>query len=75
MDEEGLAPFTLFELCEHCIQPTLHDGFQHVSKVNLVIITIKPYILHTIYILGSYARFLVKYYFHYMNRCRSLTTI
>jgi len=33
MDEEGLAPFTLLELCEHCVQPTLHDGFQHVSKI------------------------------------------
>ncbi len=30
----GLAPFTLSEIIQHCIEPTVTDGFQHMSKVG-----------------------------------------
>jgi hypothetical protein len=30
----GLAPFTLSEILQHCIEPTVTDGFKHMSKVR-----------------------------------------
>jgi hypothetical protein len=32
-DGGGLAPFSLSEILEHCIEPTVTDGFKHMSKI------------------------------------------
>ena len=32
--EEGLSPFSLTEILEHCIQPTVTDGLGYMSKVE-----------------------------------------
>merc|ERR1719309_1176174 len=29
----GLAPFTISEILEHCIEPTLTDGVKHMGKI------------------------------------------
>jgi len=29
----GLAPFSISEILEHCIEPTVTDGFKHMSKI------------------------------------------
>ena len=29
----GLAPFSVAEILEHCIEPTLTDGIKHMGKI------------------------------------------
>lgn len=33
MGEGGLAPFSVSEILEHCIEPTLTDGLKHMGKI------------------------------------------
>jgi len=34
LDEDGsLSPFSFAEILEHCIEPTVTDGFKHMSKI------------------------------------------
>ena len=32
-DDGGLAPFSVSEILEHCIEPTLTDGIKHMGKI------------------------------------------
>ena len=33
MDGGGLAPFSVSEILEHCIEPTMTDGLKHMGKI------------------------------------------
>jgi len=35
LEEGGLAPFSLTEIIQHCIQPTVTDGVKHMGKILL----------------------------------------
>ena len=32
-DGGGLAPFSVAEILEHCIEPTVTDGLRHMGKI------------------------------------------
>ena len=36
MMDGGLAPFSVSEILEHCIEPTLTDGLKHMGKIIIL---------------------------------------